>query len=142
MRAEAADGKAGDVGYTDHGPSRSVGIPGHFAMCPVSGAPSRREPPAKRKLDAAERRDAHLMALALDDERACKPGMLLEPFGPRPAHIVQLRPVAIRQISHLSIPEAPLAGPTRAGAFTREWAQGRCQRVYSCDGRAFLSAQG
>src|SRR5262245_33138146 len=75
-------------------------------MRPVS-APSHREPPAKRKLDAADRRDAHLVALAMDHERACVPGMLLEPFGPRPAHIVQLRPVAIRQISHASTPRPP-----------------------------------
>src|SRR5262245_17878937 len=82
-------------------------IPGHFAMRPVSGAPSRRQPPPKRKLDTAEGRNAQLVALALDDERACVPGVLFEPFGPGPAHIVQLRPVAIRQMSHASIPRPP-----------------------------------
>src|SRR5262245_24193890 len=85
-------------------------------MRPVS-APSHREPPAKRKLDAAERRDAHLVAPAMDHERACVSGMLLEPFGPRPAHIVQLRPVAIRQISHASTPRPPKAGSPSSRCF-------------------------
>ena len=57
------------------------------------------------------------MALALDHERACVPGMFLEPFRPGPAHIVQLRPVAIRQMSHASTPRPPK--PVRLRAMLR-----------------------
>src|SRR5262245_65996239 len=103
-------------------------------MRPVS-APSHRKPPAKRKLDAAERRDAHL---AMDHERACVPGMLLEPFGPRPAHIVQFRPVAIRQISHASTPRPPKAGLPSNRCFAQEWLQSGCEWVYSRRERALL----
>src|SRR5262245_3371361 len=104
-------------------------IPGHFGMRPVS-APSHREPPAKRKLDAAERRDAHLVALAMDHERACVPGMLLEPFGPRPAHIVQLRPVAIRQISMPQPLDPQKPACLQTDASRQEWLQSGCRWVY------------
>jgi hypothetical protein len=54
------------------------------------------------------------MALALHHERPRMPGMFLQPFGSGAAHIVQLGPIAIRQISHLSILEAPPAGSMQA----------------------------
>ena len=81
----------------------------------------------KSRRDAAKRRYVRLVTLALDHERPRKSGMLLEPFGTRPAHIMQLRPVAVRQMSHgstspsvatrvsaRSLPRGLLADSTRA----------------------------
>ena len=76
----------------------------------MSGAPSCPKPPAQRQFDATERRCGLLMTFALHHDGSRLAGMFLEPFRSRPAHIMQLGPVTIRQISHH---EAPWLSPLR-----------------------------
>jgi hypothetical protein len=52
------------------------------------------------------------MAAARHHNCARLSGMLLEPFRPWPAHVIQLGPVAIRQIPHRHV---PFERPAQAG---------------------------
>jgi hypothetical protein len=90
--------------HTDQGPSRSAGSQGrsHGAACPSRHRAGRQAP--QGQLDAPRKSRRALMAFAWNHYGARLPGVFLKPFRSRPAHIMLLWPIAVRQVPHDYIP--------------------------------------
>ena len=93
---------------------------------PMRHAPAARQPRPQHQFDAPAKRRIVGMPLARDDNRPRLPRMFLEPFRPRPAHVMQLGPVAVGKVPHDA---CPFAGPMASHCLDRGSRQAGCQRV-------------
>ncbi len=79
-------------------------VPLEFMGRPMPHPPPGWKPPAQPQFDAPCQCGILLVAPARDHDRSRRSGMFLEPFWAGPAHVVQLGPITIRQISHSLCP--------------------------------------
>ncbi len=76
-------------------------VPGTFTRRCVSESPPRRKQVPQGQLDASRKSRCSSIAFVRDDDGGRLPGMLLKPFRSRPAHIMLLWPIAVRQVPHV-----------------------------------------
>ena len=110
-------------------------VPGEIVRRRVTDPPACRQEPAQGQLDAPGQASCPLMNFAMDQDGPRRPAVLLKPFRPGSAHIVQLRPVAIRQISHRHIPTRLLA---HRASLRRQGRPEHLANVFMCGNRRRL----